>query len=174
MLSCFNFTWPLFFLRLSLFTLHSVLPQVQPQIHQSASPSHLRSHQGAGLGLTSALSVMRTWWTQSSTPVGTCVCATLVASNSRRCPTLAVQSAEDRSKILSRPTAARKGGGGKRTDGLLQNCEMPESWKEKSNSMNVTSAGTLIWYFHTITVGWFSCMTFSKADTISPGRSLSL
>ena len=84
------------------------LSQVQPQTHQSASPSPPRSHQAVGRGPTSAQSVTRTWWTRSSTPVGTCVCATLAASNSRRCPTPAVPSAEDRSKTLSRRTAARK------------------------------------------------------------------
>lgn len=65
----------------------------------------------------SALSVMRIWWTRSSTPVDTCVCATPAASNSRRCPTPAAPSAEGRSKTLSRPTGARRGTDGQ-TDSL--------------------------------------------------------
>lgn len=105
----------------------SISPQERPQIHQSASPSHLRSHQAVGLGPTSALSVTRTRWTRSSTPADTCVCATPAASNSRRCPTPAVPSAEGRSKTLSRPTGARK-----RTDGLLNNSKIPESREEMS------------------------------------------
>lgn len=84
--------------------------QEQTPIHQSACPSHQRSLQAADLGLTSALFATRMRWTPSSTLAGTCVCVTPVASNSRKCPTPAVLSAEDRSKTLSRRTAARKGG----------------------------------------------------------------
>lgn len=87
----------------------SVLPQVQPQAHLSASLSLLRSPQAVGLGLKSVPSVTRTRWTQSSMPVGTCVCATLAVSNSRRCPMPAVPSVGDRSKTSSRPIVARKG-----------------------------------------------------------------
>lgn len=84
------------------------MSQVLPPTHLSASPSRRRSHQAVDLGPTSAPSAMRTRWTPSSTPAGTCVCATPAASSSRRCPTHAVPSAEDRSKTLSKRTAARK------------------------------------------------------------------
>lgn len=104
------------FSHLSLFNI-SISPQEQTQIHQSASPNHQRSQRAVGLGPMSALSVMRIWWTRSSTPVDTCVCATPAASNSRRCPTPAAPSAEGRSKTLSRPTGARRGTDGQ-TDSL--------------------------------------------------------
>lgn len=99
-----------------------LLPQKQPQIHQSACPSHLRSRQAADLGLTSAPSVTRTWWTRSSTPVDTCVCATPAASSSRRCPMPVVQSAGGKSKTLSRPIGAHKG-----KEGLPYSDTIPES-----------------------------------------------
>lgn len=87
------------------------LQQEQLQILRPASPSHPRFRPAAGLGPTSAPSATRTPWTRSSTPVGTCACATPVASNSRRCPTPAAPSAGGRLKTLSRPIAARKGTG---------------------------------------------------------------
>lgn len=125
-------------------------PQERPRIHQSASPSHLRSRQAVGLGPTSAPSVTRTRWTRSSTPVDTCVCATPAASNSRRCPTPAVPSAGGRSKTLSRRTGARKkeDSGSRtdgRTDGLPTNRNIPESGKEMSKFREYE-----LWYFNLV------------------------
>lgn len=91
------------------------LQQEQLRILRPASPSPPRSRPAAGRGPTSAPSVTRTPWTRSSTPVGTCACATPAASNSRRCPTPAAPSAGGRLKTLSRPIAARKGTGDRTT-----------------------------------------------------------
>lgn len=145
--------------------------QEQPQIHQLASPSHLRFHQAVGLGPTSAPSVTRTRWTRSSTPAVTCVCATPAASNSRRCPTPAVPSAEGRSKTLSRPTGARKGTTAHQRTASLRTAKSQSQGKKCLHSGNMNS-GTLIWYFHTIIVSWFTRITFSKAGTTSLGKSL--
>ena len=125
-----TFTW----LLLAFFLIEHFIPispQEQTQIHQSASPNRLRSQHAVGLGPMSALSVMRIWWTRSSTPVDTCVCATPAASNSRRCPTPAAPSAEGRSKTLSRPTGVRRGTDGQ-TDRLSRNSRISESGKETS------------------------------------------
>lgn len=111
----------------------------------SAFPSLLPSPRAADLGLTSAPFATRTRWTRSSMLAGTCVCVTPVASNSRKCPTPAVPSAEDRSKTLSRHTAARKGG---------------PPWKQQ-----VRVREHELWYFHrSVIIGRFCWVTFSNAD----------
>ena len=134
-----TFTW----LLLAFFLIEHFIPispQEQTQIHQSASPNRLRSQHAVGLGPMSALSVMRIWWTRSSTPVDTCVCATPAASNSRRCPTPAAPSAEGRSKTLSRPTGVRRGTDGQ-TDSL-GTAESQSPGKKRLCSGN-TNSGTL-------------------------------
>lgn len=118
----------------------------QPQIHQSASRSHLRSHQAVGLGLTSAPSVTRTWWTQSSTPVDTCVSATPVASNSRKCPTPAVPSAEGRSKTSSRPTGARKGTTANRRPPYEQQNPRVKSQSQGKRCLNSRNIPLVLWF----------------------------
>lgn len=84
-------------------------PQVQPQaLHSPATQSPLPSHPTQARGVTNAPFATRMWWTQSSTPVDTCVSAMPVASNSKRWPTLAAPSAGGQSRISSRPTGARR------------------------------------------------------------------
>lgn len=55
-------------------------------------------------GVTTAPFATRTRWTPSSTPVDTCVSATPVASNSRKCLTLVVPFAGEQSETSLRST----------------------------------------------------------------------
>lgn len=84
-------------------------PQLQPRaLHSPATLSLQSSLPAQARGAMNAPFATRMWWTQSSTPVATCVSATRVASNSRRWPMPAAPSAGGQSKISSRRTGAHR------------------------------------------------------------------
>lgn len=112
-------------------------------------------------------SATRTWWTRSSTPADTCVCATHAASSSRKCPTPAVQSAEGKSKTSSKPIGAHKG-----ERGPTSSQQDPRVWAEKkchiSGNVNI---GTFLKCFRTINVNYIASVSFFQSGTASFRRS---